>query len=478
MADVRRFIVGGDWATTDNIQKVYNPYNGEEVAEICLAGKTEVDSAILKNYMSYSQTRVLSTYKKSKMLIDIGNRILRRKSEFIKTMVAESGKTLKEAKEELATAIKIFRSAGDVLTNDVGKTYTADSIRTGEGVVAFSNRFPIGIILVIGSFNDPILSLARKIAPAIAVGNPITIVPSADTPLTALLLGEILLETEFPASALSVLPADNDMLFRMVGNDQIRMINYTGHYKKGWKIKEASGRKKLLLQMSGVGVSVVNNDADLEYAADACVIGAFKNSGQLDSSLQRILVHEDVYYQFLGKFIKKANKLVVGNPANADTDIGPVINEDAAIRIENWIKDAVSEGADLITGGNRDGQLVNPTVFLDVSGEMLISREEVFGPVVSIGTFDDVEQAIWTVHDMEYGMQTSIFTNDLRLAMKAYKNLDVGAILLNEVPTFRVETLPYGGVKNSSYGRESIIESMRQMSEEKLLIINMNEEIV
>jgi len=466
-----RFLVGGSWLTSNESIVVEQPFTGEVYATVPLASQNHVEVAVRKAYTAFDTTREISSHSRSRILLNIGNQIIKRKQEFIDIMVNEAGKTLREAREELAAAVFTFRAASDIVLTLPSGSFPADITREGEGLMGFSRRFPVGPVLGIASFNFPLNGLARKIAPAIATGNPFIIVPAVETPVTALLLGEILLASGYPEDAISILPCSEENLDWMVGCEQIKVISYCGNSEKGWQIKAASGKKKVLLQMSNVGVTVVNKDADLEYAAQCCVPGAFRNAGQLDSSLQRILVHEDVFFQFLGKFIKKTNQLVAGDPSNAETDVGPVINENAAARIEKWIKDAVAQGADLVSGGSRNGAVIQPTVFLEATEDMLICQKEVFGPVVAITPVADIEQAVWTVFDMEYGLQTSIFTNDLGLAMKAYRYLDVGTVLINELPTFRVATIPHGGKKDSSFGRESVIDSVMLMTEEKLLLI-------
>lgn len=467
-----RLLVAGRWRTSAIQKTIQAPYSGEAWAEVPLADKNVADEAIRGAFMAFDMTKGLSSFQKKKILLGIGNEIIRRKQELLEALVHEAGKTINEAREELARAVFTFRAASDAVQSLATASYPADIMREGLGVMAFSRRFPIGPILCVSSFSYPLDSIALKVAPAIAAGNPVVLCPAPETPVAALLLGEILLESGYPQGAVSVLPCDREVRRFMVDHDGIRMVAYSGNSETGWDVKAHSGRKKTLLQMSGLGISIVHKDAELEYAARLCVQGAYKNAGQIDSSLQRIMVHEDVFFQFLGKFIKKTNQLEVGDPALEATEVGPVINEEAAIRLESWIRDAVDQGAEVVSGGKREGALVQPTVFLEVREDMLICREEAFGPLVAITPFTDVEQAVWTVHDMDYGLQTSLFTNDLGLVMRAYRFLDVGAVLVNELPTFRVATLPHGGMKNSSFGRESVAESIKQMSEEKLLVVN------
>jgi len=466
-----RVYVGGEWISTGVPFAVHNPFNGDEVATIPLAGHVQVEEAVRRAYTAFEQTKNPSSFIRSRTLQEIGNRIIRRKDEFIEIMVEEAGKTVRDARDELARAVFTFRAASDAVLNLSTAVNPADVLRSSEGVIAFSRRFPIGPVLGIASFNFPLNSLAIKVAPAIASGNPVILCPHLETPLSALLFAEIVDELEYPKGGISVLPCLQEELFWLVESDQLKMLSYSGNSEMGWRIKEASGRKKVLLQMSGLGVAVVNHDADLEFAASCCVSGAFSNAGQINTSLQQILVHEEVFYQFLGKFIKKTNQLKSGDPADPETEIGPVINEAAASRIAEWIANAVDQGADLVSGGSRVGTLIQPTVFLQATGDMLICQQEAFGPIVAITPFLDVDQAVWTVHDMEYGLQTSLFTNDLALIMRAYQRLDVGTVLVNHLPTFSVETLPHGGKKNSSFGRESIAGSMQMMTEEKLLLI-------
>lgn len=466
-----KLLVGGEWTASGETKRVIEPYSGKLFGRVHQASAAHVEEAVRKCYLAAGETAGLAVHERARILQEIGNGLIKNRRQLLEVLVYETGKPLREAKEEIARCVATFRAAAEAAASLETATLPAGGGRDGALITAFSSRFPIGTVLGVNSIGFPLNSIARKLGPAIAAGNPCVLYPKPETAATALELASIVTGCGYPAGGLSVLPGDPGILDLLVAHEGIKMVSFTGDSETGWRIKRDCGKKRLLLQLDGLGIALVHSDADLDLAADKCLEAAFLSAGQLESSLQRILVHEDVFHQFTGKFVKRVGMLQTGDPSEAETDMGPVISADAAQRIEEMIMDAVNRGADLVSGGSRHGQVIAPTVFVGTSEDMAVSREQVYGPVVALVPYTDPEQALWTVQDTGYGLQTSLFTNNLQLVMDAYRFLDVGALLVNEAATFRMEHLPYGGIKESGYGRESIQETIRQMTEEKLLVI-------
>lgn len=466
-----KLLVGGEWTASAETRRVVEPFSGKLFARVHTAAQAHVEEAVRKSYLAFGETSELSVYERSRILQELGNGLIRERQRLLEVLVYETGKPLREAKEEIARTVATFRASAEAAGQLETSSLPAGGARDAHNLTAFSSRFPIGPVLGVNSVGFPLNSIARKAGPAIAAGNPFLLFPAPETAAAALVLAEVMLKSGYPGGALSVLPGNEQILQQLVQHDGIKMVSYTGSSETGWQIKRECGKKRLLLQLDGMGVALVHRDANLDLAAEKCLEAAFLCAGQLESSLQRVLVHEDVFHQFTGKFVKRVAQLRSGDPSETDTDIGPVVSDGAAQRIEELIMDAVNRGADVVCGGNRHGRVIQPTVFVGTTEDMAVSREQVYGPVVAVLPYSSVEQALWTVQDTEYGLQTGLFTNDLQLVMEAYRFLDAGALLVNEATTFRMEHLPYGGIKDSGYGRESIGETIRQMTEEKLLVI-------
>ena len=338
--------------------------------------------------------------------------------------------------------------------------------------MGFYRRFPIGPITAITPFNFPLNLIAHKLAPAIAAGNPILIKPAPQTPITALLLAEVIAQSSLVPGAVSVLPCEISVAQKLITDDRIRMLTFTGSAKVGWQLRQQVDKKKVALELGGNAGVIVHQDAPLELAVERCCYGAFLYSGQTCISVQRIYVHQSLYPKFVGSLIERAKKLKSGDPMKEDTDLGPMISLHAAERVENWVNEAKSKGAKILCGGKRDGSFYEPTVLTHTTTEMKINCEEVFGPVVTVEPYQDFQQALSFMNNSRYGLQAGIFTYDIRLIHLAYLFLEVGGLMINEIPTYRVDSMPYGGAKESGLGREGIRYAMEEMMEPKLMVVN------
>jgi acyl-CoA reductase-like NAD-dependent aldehyde dehydrogenase len=334
-------------------------------------------------------------------------------------------------------------------------------------------RYPLGPIAAITPFNFPINLVAHKIAPAIASGCTMVLKPAPQTPITALMLAEIVQKAGWPGGALNVLPLSNEDAVPLISDDRLKLLTFTGSSAVGWQLKAKAGKKKVVLELGGNAAVIIHSDADVDYAAERCVAGGFSYAGQSCISVQRILVQRGVFDQFVQRFLARVAKLKVGDPLDDSTDLGPLIREQDAIRAESWVKEAVKAGAKLLCGGERRGPIMQPTVLTATRPEMRVNCEEIFAPVKTVEPYDDFPAALGRANDSPYGLQAGLFTNDARLIFKAYDELEVGGVMVNEVPTFRIDHMPYGGVKNSGLGREGLRYSIEEMTEPRLLIMNL-----
>jgi glyceraldehyde-3-phosphate dehydrogenase (NADP+) len=397
--------------------------------------------------------------------------IAARHDEFSKTLSQEAGKPITDARREVDRGIQTFRIAAEESTRIPGETIPMDLTPGGEAYTASVKRFPLGPVLGITPFNFPLNLVAHKVAPCLAAGNPLVLKPAPQTPLTALLLGEVFLTTDLPPTALTILPCSNALAERMVEHPTFHALSFTGSVNVGWMLKGKAGHKRVLLELGGNAGVIIEPDANLETAVARCVAGGFGYAGQTCISVQRIYVHQSYYDRFLQSFVDNVRALPMGDPALETTVVGPLINEQAAIRVETWIQEAVSQGANIHTGGSRHGSVMEATVLTNVSGTMKVCCEEVFGPVVTITPYTKLQDALDLMNDSPFGLQAGIFTKNIDAMYQAYASLDVGAVLVNEIPTFRADHMPYGGIKDSGLGREGVRYVIQELTEPKLLIV-------
>jgi len=467
-------LVAGRWVETVTDNPVRNPFNNDVLAEVCLAGEVEVEEAIQGAQSAFAVSRKLPAHARSAALHKIAGELTARKEDFSHCLSSESGKPITDARREVGRAITTFTIAAEEAKRIPGEVVPLDITPGTDHHVGLSRRVPIGPILGITPFNFPLNLVAHKVAPALAVGNPIVLKPAPQTPLTSLLLGEVILQAGLPAGMVSILPCLNTVAERMVTDERFKMVSFTGSAAVGWMLKGKAGKKRVVLELGGNAGVIIEPDADLDHAADRCAVGGYVYSGQTCISVQRIYAHESVYQTFLDKLIQRVGTLKPGNPADDQTVIGPLIDEGAAKRVEGWVNEAVAGGAKLRVGGKRKGSVVEATVLTDVTPEMKVSCQEVFGPVVTVSPYVKFDDALAGINDSPYGLQAGVFTKDLKKAFQAFRDLDVGTVLINEIPTFRADHMPYGGVKDSGLGREGLRYAIDEMTEIKLLVLNLS----
>ncbi len=469
-----KFLVAGEWRDSKEPLEVISPYDGGLVGITYRPTEGDIEDATVAAAAAVKETGSLPTYRRSEILRNIGDGIARRSEEFARTITLEAGKPIKVSRAEVERAVHIMGLAAEEARRVGGELLPLDLLESARGRVAITRRFPVGPILGITPFNFPINLVCHKLAPAIAGGNTIIIKPTSTTPLTALLLAEVVMESGLPDGALSVLPCDSTMAEKMVKDDRFKLLTFTGSSGVGWRLKALSGKKKVVLELGGNAGAIVDADADLELAAGRSAYGAFVYSGQTCISVQRLYVHDKVYEEFLDLLTGHVKDLKMGDPMEEDVSIGPLITPDAAKRVDEWLKEAVSQGAKVLTGGRlRGNNIIEPAVVVDTSPDMKINCEEVFGPVVTVTRFSSFEQAVGQVNQSRFGLQAGVFTSDVNNIFLAYKTLEVGGIIVNDVPTFRADNMPYGGVKDSGMGREGVKYAIEEMTEPRLLVLNL-----
>ncbi len=464
--------VGGKFTKTDNIIEVLNPFDNSIVGKTYLAGKNELEDSLLRAKKVKEEMKYLPVYKKYKILNEIASQLKDKKEEFAEIIATEACKPMKYAINEVERAIQSFIIASEESKRLPKEYFSLDWSFFGDNKEGLVKYFPVGIIAGIAPFNFPLNLAVHKIAPAIAAGCPIIIKPSRNTPLSVLKLSQLIDNTELPKGAFSVLPMDREAGNQLVTDERIALLTFTGSSEVGWKMKSNCGKKKVLLELGGNAGVLVSETADIDLAVNKCVTSAFAFSGQVCIHAQRIYVHSSVFNQFIDKFIDKTKMLKYGNPLNINTDISAMIDENNAIRIESWVNEAVNQGAKVLIGGKRSGTYFEPTVLTNTNQNMNVCCLEAFGPIVNIEKYDSFNLAVDAINNSDYGLQAGIFTDKQSEITYAFNNIEVGGLMINDVPTFRVDNMPYGGVKNSGLGREGVKYSIFEMLEPKLLVKN------
>ena len=464
-------LLNGRWVQTSSFEPIHCPYSGNLLATVCQADSQHIDQALELMPQAAKELAAIPAYVRAQALDHIANGISARHEEFAKTLSQEAGKPLTDARREVDRGIQTFRLAAEESTRIPGETIPMDLTPGGEAYTANVKRFPLGPVLGITPFNFPLNLVAHKVAPCLAAGNPIVLKPAPQTPLTSLLLGEVFLTTDLPPTALTILPCSNALAERMVEHPVFQALSFTGSMNVGWMLKGKAGYKRVLLELGGNAGVIIEPDANLETAIARCVVGGFGYAGQTCISVQRIYVHQSQYERFLQSFLEKIRNISMGDPALETTIVGPLINEQAATRVEAWIQEAVSHGATIETGGSRHGAMMEPTLLTNVSPHMKVCCEEIFGPVVTISPYTKLQDALKLMNNSPFGLQAGIFTSNIDSMYQAYNTLEVGAVLVNEIPTFRADHMPYGGIKQSGLGREGVRYAIQELTEPKLLIV-------
>jgi len=469
-------LIGGLWRREGATREVYNPYNGSLVATVRQATAELMDSAIAAAHKAFEKTCTLATYERAAILDRIVAGIRRRAEEIARTITAEAGKPIVLSHAEVERGISTFETAAREVHRLEGETLPLDITPAGKGRWGLMRRFPIGPVAAITPFNFPLNLVAHKVAAAIAVGNPIVLRPASQTPITSLLLGEIAMEAGLPEGALNVVPSPVEQAEQLVADDRIKMVSFTGSAEVGWPLKTKAGKKKVALELGGNCAAIVSTDADLDVAISRLAVGAFAYAGQICISLQRLFIHRSIYDEFLEGFLPHVDREVgVGNPTDESVICGPMITPDDANRVGQWIEEAIRGNGQRLLGGRRENNVLWPTVLANVPTAMKISALEVFGPVVIVSPYDAFDRAIEMVNDSRYGLQASVFTRDVNRILQAFEHLDVGGVIVNDYPMFRADNMPFGGVKDSGFGREGVKYTMQEMTEPKLLVLNLEE---
>jgi len=468
-----KFLVNGEWIATENKQSVTNPYKNDVVGEVFQAGPRQIDQAIMSAADAFSQTRLLTSFERSTILGAIAKEIESSKETFSKLITGETGKPITFSRVEVERAIFTFTFSAEEAKRIEGNIVPLDLAPKSNDRIALVRRFPLGPVGAITPFNFPLNLVAHKVGPAIAAGCSIVLKPSSKAPLTALRLAEIIDRTVLPKGGFNVVPCPGDQAEQLVTDKRIKLITFTGSPAVGWALKAKAGKKRVLLELGGNAGVIVDKDADLAHALRRIVQGAYGNAGQSCISVQRVFVHESVYTRFSEQLLKMTKSIASGDPENERTVVGPMIDEAAASKVEGWIFEALAQGANLLCGGRRTGAFLEPTVVTDARPEMKINAQEVFAPVVTIAPFKEFREAVQMVNQSEYGLQAGVFTNNLDHVLYAYRELEVGGVIINDSSSYRMDNMPYGGVKDSGHGREGVPYAIEEMTELKLLGLTM-----
>ncbi len=471
-ASEKKLLIGGEWVETGDWVEVRSPYSGDLVGRVAKAGAAEARRAV--DAAEAAMREPLPAHKRAEILVRVAGFLGRRHEEVAQTISAEAGKPLKAAKVEAARAMSTYTMAAVEARKLAGEMVPMDASQAGEGKLAFTLRLPIGIVGAISPFNFPLNLVAHKIAPALAAGCAVVLKPASQTPFSALLLAELETEAGLPPGWLNVLvgPASEigDVL---VEDDRVRAITFTGSSEVGWKIAERAPKKRVKLELGNATPVIVEADCDLEDAAAKLAANAFSFAGQSCISVQRIYVHRSRYDDLLGLFLPRVEELVVGDPADESTDVGPMIDRDARDRVLAWIEEARAAGAEILAGGELDGEVLRPTVIGNPAPDSKVACEEVFGPVCTVTAYDTLDEAIELANGTRYGLQAGIFTSNVKAALSAAQRLEFGGVTINEAPTFRADQMPYGGVKDSGNTREGPAYAVRELTEDRLVVIDL-----
>ncbi|MFZ5448394.1 MAG: aldehyde dehydrogenase family protein [Thermodesulfobacteriota bacterium] len=464
--------INGKWVDTPQKLPVTSPWSGEVVGEVSLAGPEEWEAAIVAAQQAAAALRKMSSLERRQMLEALVAGVKERQAELAATIVAEGGKPVTYARAEVSRGVMTLSLAAEEAQRLEGEVLPLDLTRASAGRWGITRRFPIGPVLGITPFNFPLNLVLHKVGPALAAGNPIIIKPPSACPLTALKLAEIYQKADLPAGGLQVLASTSALAERAVADDRLKALSFTGSAAVGWALKNKAGKKRVILELGGNAACIVDAGADLEWAAKRTAIGSFAHAGQVCIAVQRLLVHREVYEPFKENFLKVIEQeIVTGDPAGDATVIGPMIDAAAAAKVREWVQEARNGGARLAAGNPGARNLIPAMVLEGVSREMKLWTHEVFGPVAVLAPFDDFSQALTMANDSDYGLQAGVFTQNLAHAWQAFETLEVGGVIINDAPIFRVDNMPYGGAKSSGLGREGIRYAMEELTEIRLMAL-------
>ncbi|HEX6644857.1 MAG TPA: aldehyde dehydrogenase family protein [Gemmatimonadales bacterium] len=468
---LRPFLLDGELVARKERWEIRSPWTGEPVGAASVGTAADVRAAIDAAVRAAPEARRMPAHARSDVLARIRAGIEDRREELARVLALEAGKPITAARTEVTRMLATFQDGVEEAKRITGELIPLDAVPAGAGRTGLVRRFPLSPISAITPFNFPLNLAAHKLAPAIACGASIVLKPPPQDPLTTLMLAEIIASAGYPKGAVSIIPCSVEDAAPLIDDPRVRMISFTGSARAGWAIRARAAGKKVALELGGNAAAVIGPDADLAHAVERCVTGGFGYAGQSCISVQRIAVHADVETRFTEKLVERVSALRGGGPFEDGTEIGPMIDEENARRAEGWIDEAVREGARVATGGGRAAARLDPTVLLRTTPAMKVNREEIFAPVVTVRTYDAFDDALALVNDSPYGLQAGLFTSDIRRIMRAFEELEVGGIIVNDVPTWRVDQMPYGGVKMSGLGREGVRYAIDDMTEPRLLVV-------
>lgn len=469
----RGFFLDGRWIEEGKLVEIKSPFDHTVIAQVFQGQRKHAESAVAAAVKAFGTTRRLPAFERQRVLRRVAEAIAERKEEFAHTMALEAGKPIVTSRQEVDRAVFTFTVAAEESTRIYGEYLPLDWQEFTAGRWGIVRRFPLGPVAGITPFNFPLNLVAHKVAPAIAAGCSMVLKPAPQTPLCSLMLAEAVQQAGWPDGGLNVLPLSNEDASVLTVDERIKLMSFTGSAAVGWEIKKHAGKKKVLLELGGNAGVIVHGDADLAYAAERCVVGGFSYAGQTCISVQRILVERPRFGKFMDLLLEGVKGLQAGDPLEESTDLGPMIRESDAVRASDWIREAERGGARVLCGGKRNGSMLEPTVLTGTRPEMKVNSQEIFAPVVTVEPYDDFSEAVRMLNQSPYGLQAGIFTRDAKLLFQAYEESEVGSVIAGDVPSFRIDHMPYGGVKDSGQGREGLRYAIEEMTEPKLLVMNL-----
>jgi len=472
MAQRYPIYLAGEWVESDQPLEVINPYNGEVVGTTFLASREQLERAITAAEEVFPTLRSMPTYDRANLLKALAGKLRNCRDDIARMIALEAGKPIRDAEVEADRAVFTIETAAEEAKRIGGEVIPLDLLPSSKGRFGLVRRFPIGPIAGISPFNFPLNLALHKLAPAIAAGNPIVLKPPSKDPLVMLMVARLLDEIDLPKGAVSILPMSREVGDAMVEDDRFKLLSFTGSPDVGWKMKQRAGMKKVVLELGGNAGVIVDEDSDLAFAAQRVRVGAFAYAGQVCISVQRVFIHESVYEQFKELLIAETQKIKMGDPLDRATDLGPMIDDKAAQRSQSWIEDAVKAGARGLTGGKAEGRFLQPTIIENAPKDAFVCSREAFAPLVTIFPVKSFAEAVEEVNNSVYGLQAGVFTNNLERALYAFENIEAGGVIMNDIPTYRIDHMPYGGVKASGLSREGIRYAIEDMTEMRLLVIN------
>lgn len=466
------FFINGEKTISKNLKEIINPYDNSVFSQVYFGEKSHLKEAEASVFAAFEVTKKMSSMEKIMILERTSELILKTKEELANTVMNEAGKPICLAKEEVERCALVFKLAAGIIPNIEGSFIPLDITPKSQNKFGVIGNFPVGPILAITPFNFPLNLVSHKIAPAIASGNPFILKPSSKTPVSSILLGEILIEAGYPRECLNIIPFESNLADILIESDAIKLITFTGSPTIGWDIKRKAPKKKVLLELGGNGAVIIHHDCDFIKAAKKAVLGGFVYAGQVCISVQRVYIHKKIYTKVKKAMIEATEALKIKNITNPETIVGPMIDENESKRIENWVDDAKENNAIILTGGKREGNFYYPTLIENCNENDKLNSQEAFGPIIVLHPYENFEDAVNQVNNSIFGLQAGVYTNSWDLINYSFQNINTGAVIINDIPTFRVDHMPYGGIKDSGFGREGLKYAITEMTEPKLLVLS------